>query len=87
MAHLFKRARIERNASRYVFDISKGRAVGSHLAEELWRALSRSQAVKTGLVKDLEDTVLLVEGIGPDNISDITINIILKPLAQLTKFH
>ena len=64
---------------------SQGRGMGQIRAIKIWEALSKSQAVKTGLVKDLEDTVLMIDGIGPDLISDIVTNIIREPLIQYTK--
>jgi hypothetical protein len=63
---------------------SRGRALGDGSAHDVWRALSQSRAAKSGLIKDLEDTVLLIEGISVDIISDITTNIIRGPLIQYT---
>jgi hypothetical protein len=37
------------------------------------------------LLRDLEDTVLMVEGIGPDLVSDMTTNIIRQPLIRYTQ--
>jgi len=64
---------------------ARGRAVGSRFAEEIWRALRRSEAVKTGLLEDLEDTILMIEGISSDRISDITTNVIREPLIEYTQ--
>jgi hypothetical protein len=64
---------------------SRGRALGTESAKEVWRALTRSVAAKTGLLRDLEDTVLLIEGVGVDIISDITTNIIRQPLVRYTQ--
>ena len=66
-------------------DKPQGRALGTESAKEVWAALSRSQAAKSGLLRDLEDTALMVEGIGVDIISDITTNIIRKPLIEYTQ--
>jgi hypothetical protein len=70
---------------------SKGSALGDKLAEEFWSALSKSKAVETGLIQDLEDTALLVEGVGRDRISDITTNLIRRQLIEYTheacEFH
>jgi hypothetical protein len=63
----------------------KGRGVGFERSEDLWEALCRSEAVQSGLVEDLEDTVLMIEGIGPDIISDITTNVIREPLIEYTQ--
>lgn len=42
---------------------SRGRALGRQSAWDVWRALTRSEAVKSGLLEDLEDTILMIEGI------------------------
>lgn len=63
---------------------SQGRGMGSSLAEQMWRSLERSDAVKTGIITDLEDTVLLVDGIASDIISDVVTNIIREPLLEYT---
>src|SRR5262249_48422735 len=41
---------------------SQGRALGSASARDVWKALSESEAAASGLLQDLEDTVLMVEG-------------------------
>lgn len=64
---------------------SKGHAIGEDFAAEIWEALSKSQAVETGLLEDLEDTVLMIRGISIDLISDITTNIIREPLIRYTQ--
>lgn len=64
---------------------SRGRALGSESAKDVWRALSKSEAAKSGLLKDLEDTVLLIEGISVDIVSDIATNIIRQPLIEYTQ--
>lgn len=64
---------------------SRGHAFGSKSAESVWGALSKSQASKSGLLKDLEDTCLLIEGIGRDMISDAVCNIIRGPLIKYTQ--
>jgi hypothetical protein len=48
-------------------------------------ALSQSEAAKSGLLEDLEDTVLMVDGIDVDIVSDITTNIIREPLIRYTQ--
>ncbi|PLR26739.1 hypothetical protein SGCZBJ_09850 [Caulobacter zeae] len=63
---------------------SRGRALGDGSAHDVWSALSGSKAARSGLIKDLEDTVLLIEGIGVDIISDMTTNIIRGPLLEYT---
>lgn len=64
---------------------ARGRGLGRESARDLWKALSGSEAVKSGLLEDLEDTILMVEGISSDIISDITTNIIRKPLIEYTQ--
>lgn len=64
---------------------SRGRALGNQSARDVWGALSRSEAAKSGLLQDLEDTVLMVEGISVDIVSDITTNIIRGPLILYTQ--
>jgi hypothetical protein len=62
-----------------------GRGMGSGLAEDMWEALGKSDATATGLLQDLEDTVLFIDGIGHDRISDITTNIVREPLIEFTQ--
>lgn len=64
---------------------SKGHGFGSGSAETVWGALSTSNASVTGLLKDLEDTALLIPGIGTDMISDAVSNIIRGPLIKYTQ--
>ena len=64
---------------------SRGRALGDGSAHEVWSALSQSAAAKSGLIHDLEDTVLLIHGISVDIVSDITTNIIRGPLIEYTQ--
>lgn len=64
---------------------AQGRALGTESAHDVSEALSKSEAVKTGLLQDLEDTILMVDGISVDIVSDITTNIIREPLIQYTQ--
>lgn len=64
---------------------SKGHGFGSGSAETVWDELSTSNAAVTGLLKDLEDTALLIPGIGTDMISDAVCNIIRGPLIKYTQ--
>lgn len=64
---------------------SKGHGFGTGSAETVWGALSKSNAAVTGLLKDLEDTALLIPGIGTDMISDAVCNIIRGPLIKYTQ--
>ncbi len=63
---------------------ARGRALGYESAVGVYDALSRSEAAKSGLLEDLEDTILMVEGIDKDIVSDITTNIIRGPLIKYT---
>lgn len=64
---------------------SRGHAFGEKSAESVWGALSKSAASVSGLLQDLEDTCLLIEGIGHDMISDAVCNIIRGPLIRYTQ--
>jgi hypothetical protein len=64
---------------------SRGHAFGSKSAVSVWGALSQSQASVSGLLKDMEDTCLLIEGIGRDMISDAVCNILRGPLIRYTQ--
>lgn len=63
---------------------SRGHGMGKGLADKMWQALNGSSAVRTGLIKDLEDTALLIDGVASDVISDIVTNIIREPLLEYT---
>jgi hypothetical protein len=63
----------------------RGRALGPDSSEDVYEALASSEATRSGLLAHLEDTVLLVRGIGPDIISDITTNLIREPLINYTQ--
>lgn len=64
---------------------SQGHGMGSVSAETVWGALSKSNATVTGLLKDLEDTALMIPNIGTDMISDAVCNIIRGPLIKYTQ--
>lgn len=64
---------------------SRGHAFGAKSAKTVWGALSSSNAALTGLLKDLEDTCLFIDGIGPDMISDAVCNILRGPLIEYTQ--
>ena len=64
---------------------SEGRGLGTGKAKEIMAAMKGSSAVKTGLLKDLEDTVLLIVGVSVDIVSDIITNIIRGPLINFTQ--
>jgi len=62
-----------------------GHALGPELAAAVRAQLERSQALRTGLIQDLEDTILMIPLIGRDLISDITTNVIRQPLITYTQ--
>ena len=64
---------------------ARGRALGDESARDVWQALRQSEAVISGLLEDLEDSILLIEGIDKDIISDISTNIIREPLIRYTQ--
>ena len=63
----------------------RGRGVGRDKASDLHERLTKSRAAKTGILRDLSDCELLIPGIGNDNISDITVNVIRSELIKFTK--
>lgn len=66
-------------------DVGRGRGLASTKAAEMWEAFSKSKAAASGLLSDLEDTVLFIDGIREDIVSDITTNIIREPLIRFTQ--
>jgi hypothetical protein len=64
---------------------SRGNGVGPHLAGDIFDALAASTAITSGLTTDFEETVLFVEGIGHDRVSDMTINIVRRQLIEFTQ--
>lgn len=66
-------------------DRPRGSGLGPGLVDRVWERMRQSEAAKTGLLKDLEDTALVIHGIDVDRISDITTNIIRQPLIDYTQ--
>lgn len=62
-----------------------GRGVSGKQAADLYESLRRSRAANTGLLSELTECELFVEGMGPDKISDITTNIIRQNLIEYTQ--
>jgi hypothetical protein len=62
-----------------------GRGAKDIKVKKILDCLKSSKAAQTGLLKDLEELILVTENIGPDTISDITTNICLKHFADYTK--
>jgi hypothetical protein len=64
---------------------SRGRGLTGKSNEDIADAISGSKAAATGLLEDLEDTALLVPGVGKDLISDMTTHIIRAALIGYTQ--
>lgn len=64
---------------------SQGHAFGKGAAGSVWESLLTSKAAKSGVLSDLEDTALLIDGVGADMISDAVCNIIRAPLIEYTQ--
>lgn len=65
--------------------LSQGSGIGPEFALSFWKALNKSKAGKTGLLRDFEDACLFIEGVGPDRISDAVCNILRGPLIRYTQ--
>lgn len=64
---------------------SKGHGFGFGSSSDISKAISESKAAESRLLSDLEDACLMVEGIGPDMVSDAVCNIIRGPLIAYTQ--
>ncbi|EFE21049.1 hypothetical protein EDWATA_03981, partial [Edwardsiella tarda ATCC 23685] len=58
---------------------SSGKALGEKTAQLILESLKNSKAAQSGLLADLEDTALTIEGIASDRISDSVCNILKLP--------
>lgn len=63
----------------------RGRGVGKDNANKIFKSLLKSKSIESGLVQDLEDSIIFVDGIGRDKLSDMATNIIKKNLIEYTK--
>ncbi len=63
----------------------QGRGIGRYNAEGIYNSLLGSNAVKTGIVDDLSDCHIFVEGFGKDRLSDMTTNILRRHLITYTQ--
>lgn len=63
----------------------RGRGIGREQALQILDALRNSRAVQTGLLSELAEAELFIEGIGSDKISDLTSNILRGPLLEYTR--
>ena len=63
----------------------QGRGVSGKQAFDLYRNIAASKAAKTGLVSELSECDLFINGVGPDKVSDMTTNIIRRYLIEYTQ--
>jgi hypothetical protein len=63
----------------------KGRGVGHRQAAQLINAITQSKAFTSGIISDLSEMALYVDGIDRDKISDLTTNIIRHHLVIYTQ--
>jgi len=63
----------------------RGQGVGKGQSQKLIAAITESRAYQTGLLTDLSEMALYVEGIDRDKISDLTTNIIRSLLVDYTQ--
>lgn len=69
----------------YSTSTPSGRGIGTVQANDILKAFETSQAAKSGDIKDIADCALMIPGIDRDKISDITANILKKPLIEYTQ--
>lgn len=62
-----------------------GKGIGPSDSEKIFNSLLKSKALESGLMEDIEDFRIFIEGIDKDKISDITANIIKGHLIEYTK--
>lgn len=63
----------------------RGRGVGSGDTDKIFENIFESKAMRTGLIQDMEDSILFVDRFGKDKLSDMATNIILKHLISYTQ--
>ena len=62
-----------------------GRGWGDKQVRQLYDALARSKAIRSGLLKDIGDLEIFLPGIAEDKISDLAINVIRSELVAYTQ--
>ncbi len=69
----------------YSKSVPCGKGLGKNKGLELFNNIKNSKAMKSGLVKDIFDASIMLENVGNDKISDLTICIILEELIEYTQ--
>lgn len=64
---------------------SRGHAFGEGSAEDVWSALTKNKSNIAKLLNNIEDSILLVPGVGPDMVSDALCNILRGPFIRFTQ--
>lgn len=65
--------------------VPMGRGIGTKNTEDIFNSIVKSKAIQTGLIQDLEDNLLFIDGFGKDKLSDVTTNIIRMHLIKYTQ--
>lgn len=63
----------------------QGRGVSGKQAFDLYKSIVSSKAAKSGLVSELSECDLFIDGVGPDKISDMATNIVRRHLIAYTQ--
>ncbi|MEG2640634.1 MAG: hypothetical protein RSA18_03935 [Bacilli bacterium] len=66
-------------------DSPKGKGVSGKLGEQLSFAMKNHPLILNGVMEEIEDISIFIEGFGSDRISDICTRVILMELAEYTK--
>ena len=63
----------------------RGKGLGAKKGKELLTNIRNSKAFQSGLIEDIFDASIMLDKVGFDRISDLTVNIILKNLIEFTQ--